>query len=149
MKIDEIDKKILQELCKDGRKSFSDLSKIVGISKVAVRSRVKKLLRYGIIERFTVSLNREKLGYSISAFFEIETVQGMRTNVVEELKKYENGRVIYGMIGGHELHVHFIFKNYEDLEHFINDVLHRMPGIKSFKSSILLTTYKRDFTINF
>lgn len=52
--MDEIDRKIIDLLRKDCRKSNVEISKTVGLSEGAVRGRVKDLVDKGIIERFTI-----------------------------------------------------------------------------------------------
>lgn len=52
--MNEIDKQILQILKQDGRASYSDVGKKVGLSEGAVRVRIKKLMESGVIKKFTV-----------------------------------------------------------------------------------------------
>lgn len=52
--MNEIDKQILQILKQDGRASYSDIGKKVGLSEGAVRVRIKKLMESGVIKKFTV-----------------------------------------------------------------------------------------------
>jgi len=52
--MDEVDEKIIQILKKNGRASYGDIGKEVGLSEGAVRVRVKKLLESGVIKRFTI-----------------------------------------------------------------------------------------------
>ena len=52
--IDPIDIKILEELKKDGRKSFKEISDIIEKTEATVRRRVNKMQDEGTIKRFTV-----------------------------------------------------------------------------------------------
>ena len=45
--LDSIDKKILEELEKDGRQSYRDIGEVVGRTEATVRRRVKKMLKKG------------------------------------------------------------------------------------------------------
>ncbi len=60
--------KILRELQKDARISFSELGRRVGLSSPAVAERVKKMEAAGIINGYHAKLDRERIGYPISAF---------------------------------------------------------------------------------
>jgi DNA-binding Lrp family transcriptional regulator len=55
--VDKKDLIILSELLKNSRKSYSDLAEIVKLSVPAVKSRIEKLVKNGIIEDFTLELN--------------------------------------------------------------------------------------------
>ncbi len=61
-KIDHYDKKILSELNKNSRESFSRIGKRIGLSKQVVSYRVRNLIEEGIIEKFTTVLDIKKLG---------------------------------------------------------------------------------------
>ena len=71
--IDQTDWKLLTELEADARQSFSELGRKVGLSQPATAERVKALESAGIIRGYRVDIDREKLGYSITAFIRMET----------------------------------------------------------------------------
>jgi DNA-binding Lrp family transcriptional regulator len=54
--MDEIDEKILSLLKEDGRASYVDIGKDIGLSEGAVRNRIRTLIDSGIIEKFSVEL---------------------------------------------------------------------------------------------
>src|SRR3990170_1601917 len=53
-KIDDIDMKILSELVKDAGLSVPKLSKKISVNPSVVYSRIKRLLKRGLIKRYTV-----------------------------------------------------------------------------------------------
>jgi Lrp/AsnC family transcriptional regulator for asnA, asnC and gidA len=63
LRIDETDAKILRQLLKESRTSFTELSKICNITVGAVRMRYKKLWRIGIINGEIMQVNPQSLGY--------------------------------------------------------------------------------------
>ncbi|KRG13712.1 transcriptional regulator [Virgibacillus soli] len=69
--LDHTDKRILEELSKNSRLSMKDLGELVHLTGPAVAARVAKLEDQGVIEGYTISVNREKLGYFIHAFITI------------------------------------------------------------------------------
>ena len=54
VKIDVIDIKILEELKKDSRISFNEISQKIGKTEATVRRRVKSLVSNGVIKKFTI-----------------------------------------------------------------------------------------------
>lgn len=69
--MDEIDKLIVSKLREDGRITLSSLGKIVGLSHVSVRARLRNLLKKGLIE-ISAGLNLEVLGIKTAVVF-VET----------------------------------------------------------------------------
>ncbi|MDP1694099.1 MAG: winged helix-turn-helix transcriptional regulator, partial [Candidatus Woesearchaeota archaeon] len=62
--MDRKDKKILYELDKDSRMSFSQIGKRIGMAPLTVRYRVNNMVEKGIIQQFVTIINVTKLGYS-------------------------------------------------------------------------------------
>lgn len=62
-KLDKVNKRILYELDKNCRISDNQLAKIVNRSRESVRNRIKKLVKDGIIEKFTIWIDPTKLGF--------------------------------------------------------------------------------------
>jgi Lrp/AsnC family leucine-responsive transcriptional regulator len=60
--IDKIDRRILEELERDGRLSIVELSSRVNLTNTPCSERVKRLERSGYISRYRAVLNMEQLG---------------------------------------------------------------------------------------
>lgn len=142
MKVDEIDKKLLEELVEDGRASYVDLSQKVGISRVAVKDRINNLKEKGIIEKFTVVINSEKYGKTVSAFFEVDVEPYQFQEVAQNLADHPNVASIYQMTGPSTLHMHVLVEDFGKLENFINSELYSVQGITRVESSVILKRFK-------
>lgn len=95
--LDDIGRQILRALQENARASFSDLGRVVGLSAPAVAERVKRMEQAGYIKGYSAVVDREKLGYSITAF--------VRLNAnVESIKDADDAiRSIPSVIEGHRL----------------------------------------------
>ncbi len=71
--LDDIDLKILSELQENAGQSLEVIARKVGSSKTAVWKRVHRLMQTGVIERHTVILNAEKLGFEACFFVLVRT----------------------------------------------------------------------------
>ena len=111
MKLDKIDKKIIEILSEDGRISYVDLAEKVGLSRVAVKDRIQSLMDKGIIEKFTIVVNSEKAGKQISAFFEVEVEPIRPQQVAQNLAANPNVASIYQMTGPSTLHMHVLVED--------------------------------------
>lgn len=142
MKIDDLDLKILNFLSDNGRISYVDLAKELGLSRVAIRERINQLTKHDVIEKFSVVINSEKIGKKVSAFFEVDCDPYHLVAVAETL--VENTRVAscYQMTGPSTLHMHVLVDDFEMLEQFINEELYALEGITRVESHILLRRFK-------
>ncbi|MFE5320484.1 Lrp/AsnC family transcriptional regulator [Paenibacillus sp. NPDC056579] len=71
--LDSTDKRILEELAKDGRISMKKLGEKVHLTGQAAANRVLRLEEEGVIEGYTVRLNNRKSGYAVQAFITVFT----------------------------------------------------------------------------
>jgi Lrp/AsnC family leucine-responsive transcriptional regulator len=70
--VEEIDRKILGLLCRDGRISFTDLSKQTGLSVSATHQRVRRLERRGLIKGYAAVIDSADAGLPLTAFVSIK-----------------------------------------------------------------------------
>ena len=71
MKLDRIDRRILEEIQRNGRISNLELAEAVGLSPTPCSRRVKRLEDSGIIEGHATLLNQSRLGLKLTAFITI------------------------------------------------------------------------------
>ena len=71
MKIDDLDRKILEFLQKDGRMAASHIADELDISIPTVTDRIKKLSESGVIQGFHATLNPKLLGLDVSAIITV------------------------------------------------------------------------------
>lgn len=89
MNIDNIDLKIIKILKENSKLSFKEIGEIVHMTGQAVGIRVNKLIEEGIIENFTISVNKEKLGLTIIAFIKLYMNTNNHTKILNIIKKYD------------------------------------------------------------
>lgn len=109
--MDKVDREILQLLTDNGKK--------LGLSRVAVRERVNRLVENGVIEQFTAVINSSKAGKEVSAFFEIDCEPSSLVKIAEALAENPNVASCYQMTGPSTLHTHVLVDNFEVLEHLL------------------------------
>ncbi len=140
--IDDIDRKIISALNNNGRISYTDLAKEIGLSRVAVQARINTLIENGVIERFTAVINPEKIGITVSAFFNVEVEPKHMHEVANELSQDPAVTSLYHMTGPSKLHMHGLFTNNQEMEAFLKEKLYKLPGIMSVDCQILINRYK-------
>ncbi|MBD2868219.1 Lrp/AsnC family transcriptional regulator [Paenibacillus arenilitoris] len=140
--IDEIDRKIIAELNANGRISYTDLAKQIGLSRVAVQSRINALMDAGVIERFAAVINPEKIGIRVSAFFNVEVEPKYLHAVADRLSAEPFVTSLYHMTGPSKLHMHGLFRDNREMENFLKETLYTLPGITSVDCQVLINRYK-------
>jgi len=87
--LDDTDREILKLLAENARQPYSEIAEAVGLSPPAVSSRVDRLRELGVLERFTVDLDRETLRDGSSALVTVHATPGGGERVMETLRAAE------------------------------------------------------------
>ncbi|MCW3980911.1 MAG: Lrp/AsnC family transcriptional regulator [Candidatus Bathyarchaeota archaeon] len=140
--IDALDMKIIRALQADARKPIVQIAKEVNANEATVRRRIDKLLKDGIIERFTVVLNYHKLGRVIKAFIGIRVEPAKIKAIAEHLTKHPDTHVVYRTSGDTDIVTEVILEKMEDLNSFLEEEL-KLEGILGTIVTIVIGPYKR------
>ena len=82
VQLDDVSKAIIEQLQADGRRSYSDIGKAVGLSEAAVRQRVQRLTESGVMQIVAVT-DPMQLGFTRQAMIGIRA--GGDTRVLAEV----------------------------------------------------------------
>ncbi len=140
--IDALDMKIIRTLQSDARKPILQIAKEVDASEATVRRRIDKLLKDGIIERFTVVLDYHKLGRVIKAFIGLRVEPAKLKAIAQHLAKHPDTQVLYRTSGDTDIVTEVIFEKMEDLNAFLEEEL-SLDGILGTIVTIVIGPYKR------
>lgn len=141
-KLDNVDQKILKLLSENARMSYVEIGQNVKLSRVAVKSRMESLENEGIIERYSIIINPEKIGRMISAFFDIEVLPNKLFEVADKIAKISEISDVYQMTGAASLHVHATLELNEDLERFLREELYVIEGIVRIDCNVIVSRFK-------
>ncbi|WP_217465692.1 Lrp/AsnC family transcriptional regulator, partial [Candidatus Frankia nodulisporulans] len=72
--MEDLDRRIVQMLCRDGRMSFTDLGRATGLSVSAVHQRVRRLEQRGVITSYTALVDHTQIGLPLTAFVSITPI---------------------------------------------------------------------------
>lgn len=140
--LDETDQEIVRLLVENARISYSDIGEQVGISRVAVKARIRALEKRGVIEGYTTIVNPQKISGAVSCYFEIETLPETLGSVTEILNGNETVTQIYRVTGKDKLHVHAVAATAEETERFLHEVIDTLPGVVSCSCNMILSRVK-------
>lgn len=144
--MDDIDKLILKELMTDGRLSARKLSHKIGLSTVAILSRLKKLTGSDIITGYTVLIDSEKMGYELPAIFEVVVKKDQGMRVSKQFAQMENVCAVYTHTGSTDIMVIVKFKDRHELADFAHSSA-MIDGVDNVSTNVVLRTIKEDFRL--
>jgi len=136
VKVDELDLQILSELANDASISVPRLSKKINVNSSVVYSRIKRLLKRKLIERFTIVVNDAELGYNVKALTGINMDTKQRDHIIEELFKIDGVREIAEVTGRFDILVTVYAKSLDQMHKMISEKIGRIEGIQSSESFI-------------
>ncbi|MFX0123392.1 MAG: Lrp/AsnC family transcriptional regulator [Candidatus Hodarchaeota archaeon] len=110
---------ILVALQNDSDVSYVELGQKFNVSDVAIRKRVKKLRKQGIIKRYTIEIDQRKLGFELTAFIGFDVEAGSFVTIIEELKEWNEVQSIFQTSLDHDFLMECWFRNNDDLTSFI------------------------------
>ena len=139
-KIDELDLKILSELSNDASISVPKLSEKININSSVVYSRIKRLLKQKLIQRYTIDVNDKELGYSVKSVTGINMDSKKRDNVIEELFKIREVREISEVTGRFDILVTMYARNLENMHQLVSEQIGKIQGIVGSESFIEMKT---------
>jgi Lrp/AsnC family leucine-responsive transcriptional regulator len=87
MLIDEIDRKILNELQEDARISYAELGRRVGLTTPAVIERVRKLEDAHVVTGYRAEIDTAKVGLPITAFIRM-SISGIDYSHIIEVAQH-------------------------------------------------------------
>jgi DNA-binding Lrp family transcriptional regulator len=133
--IDDIDRKILQELTVDGRVSFTELAEKIGLSTNTVLKRYYKLVENGSI-KISVQIDPKKIGYTAILDFNIAftTLRGLSDDIVESFAKIQDIIIITKTSGDYDLQLTAMIRDVEQL-FAIQDQIARVHGVTQIETS--------------
>ena len=140
--LDALDQQIVSLLIENARLSYSDIGEKVGLSRVAVKSRIQALEQRGVIEEYTTIINPQKISGAVSCYFELETQPDTFARVVQTLRENDTVTQIYRVTGKNKLHVHAVAASGEEMEQLISTVIDPLPGVIRCDCNIILSRIK-------
>ncbi len=131
-----MDLQILSELSNDASISVPRLSKKINVNSSVIYSRIKRLVKRKLIERFTIVVNDAELGYDVKALTGINMDSKKRDHVIGELFKIDGVREIAEVTGRFDILVTMYSKSLESMHKMVSEKIGRIEGIQSSESFI-------------
>lgn len=138
---------ILSALYSDASVSVPKLSKQLGVNLSVAYSRIKRLQKRGIIEKFTVQVNEESLGMKAGALAGLNIDPKQRESVLKEIEKVEGVRLIREVTGRFDIIANLRGQSLDELHRAVYDVIGKVPGV--MHAEIFMEVSRRHPPVNF
>ena len=139
--LDDVSKSIIEQLQFDGRRSYAEIGKAVGLSEAAVRQRVQKLTESGVMQVVAVT-DPMQLGFYRQAMIGIR-VGGDTREIAEKLASMPSVDYVVLTAGSFDILVEVVCENDDDLISLLNSKIRTLPGVTSTETFVYLKLHKQ------
>ncbi|MEV8264843.1 Lrp/AsnC family transcriptional regulator [Microbacterium sp. NPDC077057] len=141
--LDAISKTIVEMLQEDGRRSYSGIGRIVGLSEAAVRQRVQRLTESGIMQIVAVT-DPMQLGFHRQAMVGVK-VAGDARGVAEAIADIDEVDYVVITVGSFDVLVEAVCEDDDHLLALVNDRIRPIQGVVSTETFIYAKLQKQQF----
>lgn len=145
MTLDNIDKKLLKLLQEDSKRTTKELSLKLDLSVTAVYERIKKLEREGIIEKYVVLINRNKIQKGFVVFCHLKLMQHTKEFISQfekEVVKLTEVLECFHVSGDYDYILKICVENMEEYREFMVTKLTTLQHIGSTHSTFMIGEVK-------
>lgn len=144
MDLDEASRGIIEELQRDGRRSYSWLAKRVGLSEAAVRQRVHRLRETGFINIVAVT-DPIQMGFTRQALIGIRASGDVRL-LAEKLASVPEIDYVVVCAGGFDILVEVVCEDDAHLLELLNSTIRSLPQVQQADTYVYLELTKQTYT---
>lgn len=139
--LDDVSKAIIEQLQADGRRSYADIGKAVGLSEAAVRQRVQRLTESGVMQIVAVT-DPMQLGFTRQAMIGIRA-SGDTRRLAEQLAEIPELDYVVLTAGSFDVMAEVVCENDEQLVSLLNARIRSLDGVQSTETFVYLKLQKQ------
>ncbi|HEY6796861.1 MAG TPA: Lrp/AsnC family transcriptional regulator [Kineosporiaceae bacterium] len=139
--LDEVSKRIIEQLQEDGRRPYATIGKAVGLSEAAVRQRVQRLVDSGVIQIVAVT-DPMQLGFSRQAMIGIK-VTGNLSEIADQLAEMPEVDYVVIAAGSFDLLIEVVCEDDDHLLDLISQRIRTLPTVLTTETFVYLQLRKQ------
>ncbi|HYN29195.1 MAG TPA: Lrp/AsnC family transcriptional regulator [Dermatophilaceae bacterium] len=137
--MEDLDRRIVAHLAADGRMSYTDLGRALGMSTSAVHQRVRRLEQRGVIRGYAAKVDHAALGIAMTAFVSITPLDpAAPDDIPERLRGIEEVEACHSVAGGENYILKVRVATPSDLEELLGTL--RGTANVSTRTTVVLST---------
>ena len=138
--LDDLDRRLIDVLRRDGRAPLSKLAVILGVSRGTAQARLDRLLESGTVLGFTIRVRQDQEPHVIRAIMMIEVAGKSTSAVIQNLRRIPELHTLHSTNGAWDLVAEIRASSLQDFDRVLGEV--RMSdGILNSETSILLSSF--------
>ncbi|MDT5035951.1 MAG: Lrp/AsnC family transcriptional regulator, regulator for asnA, asnC and gidA [Micromonosporaceae bacterium] len=141
--LDEANKRIIEQLQRDGRMSYAGLAKVVGLSEAAVRQRVQRLLDGGVMQIVAVT-DPLMLGFSRQVMVGVKITGDIRP-AADAIAAIPEVDYVVICAGGYDVLAELVCTDDDHLLRLLNDTIRLVPGVTATETFVYLKLTKQTY----
>jgi Lrp/AsnC family transcriptional regulator for asnA, asnC and gidA len=141
VQLDSVSKAIIEQLQLDGRRSYAEIGKAVGLSEAAVRQRVQKLTESGVMQIVAVT-DPMQLGFYRQAMIGIR-VSGDTRVIADRLAAMPSVDYVVLTAGNFDILAEVVCENDDELIDLLNSEIRTLEGVSSTETFVYLRLHKQ------
>lgn len=142
--LDDVARRIIEQLQEDGRRSYASIASSVGMSEAAVRQRVQRLLEAGVMQIVAVT-DPLTLGFSRQAMIGVR-VDGDLRRVAEELAQLDEVDYVVITAGYFDILIEVVCEDDDRLLTLLNDGVRAVDGVRETQTLMYLRLVKQTYS---
>lgn len=143
--LDSQDRRILETLQANARASSQDVAETAATSPATAWRRQRALEESGVIKKYSAILDREKLGFAVTAFVHV-SIERQNPKVIAEIEEKIRLRPevleCYATTGEDDFTMRVVARDIADYDRFLQTFLYALAGVGQVRSSIALREIK-------
>ncbi len=139
-RLDELDKRIVEELCSSSQGSFRQIAKRLGVHPTTLIQRVKNLEARGLIKGYRAVVDYMKLGYEFMAIVHIY-VEGDILEIQKKVMSIEQVISVFDVTGEYDSIAWVACGDREEFSDVVKSIL-SIEGVKKTNTSVILNIVK-------
>ncbi len=143
MSLDGISKAIIEQLQRDGRRSYAEIGKAVGLSEAAVRQRVQKLTDGGVMQIVAVT-DPMRLGFHRQAMIGVR-VSGDTRSIADALAEIPEVSYVLLSAGSFDILAEVVCEDDDALIELLNQKIRGIKGVSSTETFVYLQLKKQKY----
>jgi Lrp/AsnC family transcriptional regulator, regulator for asnA, asnC and gidA len=141
---DDIGRRLIEELQRDGRRSYAALAKTVGLSEAAVRQRVQRLIESGVMQVVAVT-DPMQVGFARQAMIGLR-VSGDLTAMADALAEIDEVDYVVITAGSFDLLLEVVCEDDDDLLRLLSERIRSLPGVRETETFVYLKLTKQTYS---
>ena len=141
--LDELDKRIIEQLQQDGRRPYTQIGPAVGLSEAAVRQRVQRLIDSGVMQIVGVT-DPKMVGFGRQAMIGL-SVEGDTRNIADALAALDEVVYVVLTAGSLDVLVEVVVEDDEHLLELLNNKIRSIDGVRDTETFMYLRIHKETY----